>query len=94
MICTAFGVALCLPQLSSAAVQGLPPDQLGTGSAVGQSLRNLGSTFGVALVIAFTAGATATTALDRFHHVWWLLVSCGVGVSLLSTRLITRPGSR
>lgn len=86
--CTGLGVALCLPQLSSAAVQGLPADQFGSGSAVGQAVRNLGSTFGVALVVAFTTGLTAETALDGFHHVWWLLAACGALVSLLSTRLI------
>ena len=52
---TALGVALCLPQLSSAAVQGLPPDRFGSGSAVNQAIRNLGATLGVALVVAFTA---------------------------------------
>jgi len=88
VLCTAFGVALCYPQLSSAAVQGLPPDQFGAGSAVGQALRNLGSTFGVALVIAFTTGATPSTALQSFHHVWWLLVLSGAVVSVLSTRLV------
>jgi len=31
---TALGVSLCLPQLSSAAVQGLPPDRFGSGAAV------------------------------------------------------------
>ncbi len=88
VITTGLGVALCLPQLSSAAVQGLPADQFGAGSAVGQAVRNLGSTFGVALVIAFTTGLTAINALDGFHHVWWLLAACGVTVSLLSSRLV------
>jgi EmrB/QacA subfamily drug resistance transporter len=88
VVFTGLGVALCLPQLSSAAVQGLPPDQFGSGSAVGQAVRNLGSTFGVALVIAFTTGLTAVNALDGFHHVWWLLAGCGLTVSLLSTRLV------
>lgn len=85
---TGLGVALCLPQLSSAAVQGLPPDQFGAGSAISQAVRNLGSTFGVAMVIAFTTGLGASTALDGFHRVWGLLAACGVLVTLLSTRLI------
>jgi EmrB/QacA subfamily drug resistance transporter len=85
---TGLGVALCLPQLSSAAVQGLPPDQFGAGSAFSQAVRNLGSTFGVAMVIAFTTGLTAASALDGFHRVWGLLVTCGVLVSLLSMRLV------
>ena len=86
--CTGIGVALCLPQLSSAAVQGLPPDQFGSGSAVSQAVRNLGSTFGVALVVAFTTGLTAVNALDGFHHIWWLLAVCGFTVSVLSSRLV------
>jgi MFS family permease len=88
VICTAFGVALCLPQLSSAAVQGLPADQFGSGSAVGQAFRYIGATLGVALVIALTSGVTADSALDGFHHVWWLLAVCGVIVSLLASRLV------
>ena len=85
--CTGIGVALVLPQLSSAAVQGLPPDRFGSGSAVNQSIRNLGGTFGVALVVALTTGLTAATALDGFHHVWWLLACSGVAVSTVSSRL-------
>ena len=90
---TALGVSLCLPQLSSAAVQGLPPDRFGSGAAVNQAVRNLGATLGVALVIALTSDLTPATALDGFRSVWWLLVASGVTVSLLSTRLRT-PGVR
>ena len=42
-------------------------------------------------VVALTSDLTPATALDGFHHVWWLLVASGVTVSLLSTRLVT-PG--
>jgi len=87
------GVALCLPQLSSAAVQGLPPQEFGSGSAVTQSIRNLGSTLGVAAAVALTAGLTADNALDAFHHVWWLFVISGIGVSLLTYRLPRRPAT-
>jgi EmrB/QacA subfamily drug resistance transporter len=86
---TALGVSLVLPQLSSAAVQGLPPDRFGSGSAVNQAIRNLGATFGVALVVAFTSGVTQSTAIDSFHKVWALLVASGVVVTLLATRLRT-----
>ena len=91
IVLTGIGVALCLPQLSSASVQGLPPAQFGAGSAVSQSLRNLGATFGVALTIAFTADAVGGSPLDAFHRVWWLLAGCGVrGVAARATRLV-RP---
>ena len=85
-ICIALGVSLVLPQLSSVAVQGLPADQFGAGSAVVQAVRYLGSTLGVALVVAFTSEVTGDP-LDGFHHLWWLLVAAGIAVSLLSTRL-------
>jgi EmrB/QacA subfamily drug resistance transporter len=88
-ILTAVGVALVLPQLSSVAVQGLPADQYGTGSAVVQAVRYLGSTLGVAVTIAFTTQVT-DVPLDNFHHTWWLMVLCGVAVTLLSTRLHRR----
>jgi len=88
------GVALTIPQLSSAAVQGLPPDRLAVGSAVTQAIRQLGATFGVALVVSFIGGATAADALDRFHRAWWLLVICGVLTSLLSLGLPRRVRQR
>ncbi len=88
-ICTAIGVSLVLPQLSSVAVQGLPADQFGAGAAVVQAVRYMGSTLGVALVVAFTSGATGD-AIDGFRHLWWLLVACGIAVTVLSSRL-TRP---
>jgi EmrB/QacA subfamily drug resistance transporter len=88
------GVALCLPQLSSAAVQGLPPHRFGSGSAVNQAVRNLGATLGVAAVVAFTAGIAPSTALNAFHHVWWLLVISGIAVSVLTSQLPRRVTAR
>ena len=88
MIATALGVALCLPQLSSAAVQSLPADQFGAGSAVGQAVRNFGATLGVAIVIALIAGASGPSALGSFRHLWWVLVACGVTVSIIATRVV------
>ena len=91
LVLTALGVSLVLPQLSSAAVQGLPADRFGSGSAVNQAVRNLGATLGVALVVAFTADVvTPATALSSFHRVWWFLVGCGVVVTVLATRLPRR----
>ena len=87
---TGLGVALTIPQLSSAAVGGLPADRFAVGSAVTQAIRQLGATFGVALVVSFIGGATAADALDRFHRAWWLLVVCGILTSLLSLGLPRR----
>ena len=87
---TGLGVALTIPQLSSAAVGGLPADRFAVGSAVTQAVRQLGATFGVALVVSFIGGATAADALDRFHRAWWLLVVCGVLTSVLALGLPRR----
>jgi EmrB/QacA subfamily drug resistance transporter len=93
VVVTAIGVALLLPQLSSVAVQGLPADQFGAGSAVVQAVRYLGSTLGVALVVAFTTGLAGDDALAGFQRVWGLLVGCGLAVSLLATRLVRPPAT-
>ena len=92
MFLTAFGVSLCLPQLSSAAVQSLPPDHFASGSAVGQAVRNFGATLGVAMVVAFIGATKGPAALTNFHQLWWALVILGLTVSVLSTRLIRITG--
>jgi EmrB/QacA subfamily drug resistance transporter len=85
------GVSICLPQLSSVSVQGLPPDSYGAGSAVNQALRNLGATLGVALVLAFNSNPVAAAAMNGFHRTWWLLIVSGAAVSLVSFFLPRRP---
>jgi EmrB/QacA subfamily drug resistance transporter len=85
------GVSICLPQLSSVSVQGLPPDSYGAGSAVNQAVRNLGATLGVALVLAFNSSPATATAMTGFHRTWWLLVASGGAVSLVSLFLPRRP---
>ena len=87
---TGLGVALALPQLSSASVQGLPPDRYALGSAVNQTMRQLGATFGVALVVSFIAGATAADALSHFQRAWWMIIACGTLTSLVAVALPTR----
>lgn len=81
------GVALCLPQLSSAAVQGLPPDRLAAGSGVNQALRQIGSTVGVALAVAIIGDASGADLFTRYDRVWWLIVISGLAVSVVATRL-------
>ena len=91
MLFTGLGVAMCLPQLSSVVAQSLPPNRLGVGGGANQAIRQFGGTLGVALTIAFVAGAASLTeALDGFDAVWWLLIAGGVGTSILSLPLATR----
>ena len=89
VVLTGFGVALCLPQLSSVSVQGLPKNSYGAGSAVNQAVRNLGATLGVALAVAFTTRGPAAS-IAGFQRVWWLLVVSGLSVTALSSLLPRR----
>lgn len=90
VVITAIGVSMILPQLNSAAVQDLPPDQLGQGSAVSQAARNLGTTIGVALTIAILA---ADPGLHGFHSTWWILISSGLIVTSLALLLPRRESA-
>ena len=87
VILGALGVAMCFPQFSSAAAATLPANQYAAGSAVTQSTRYLGGSFGVAAVIAFTSGHAG---IDGFRHGWMLISAVGVVVSLASTGLTRR----
>ena len=91
MLLTGVGVALCFPQLSSAAAQAITGARLGVGGAVNQAVRQLGGTIGVALAIALIgAPDSLADALSRFERVWVLIVVGGVATSLLCSRLRRR----
>jgi EmrB/QacA subfamily drug resistance transporter len=84
------GVALVIPQLTSAAVQGLPPDEFAAGAAVNQAIRQLGATFGVALTVALLGTLTPTTTAGDFLGVWGMLTVCGVLTSAAALPLPRR----
>jgi EmrB/QacA subfamily drug resistance transporter len=87
-ILTGVGVALCLPQLSSAALQGLPPDRFGSGSAGNQAIRNLASTLAVSLAVTLIGvPLTQSEAIAGFQRVWWVAVASGLATTLLSLPL-------
>jgi hypothetical protein len=89
VVLTGLAVAMCLPQLSSAAVQGLPSDRYASGSAINQATRQLGSTIGVAMVVAFAGVNTPLNIVDHFQRVWWMIVISGLGVTAAASLLKT-----
>ena len=77
LILTGIGVGLTLPTLSSAAVHGLAPNRFAVGSAVNQTVRQIGSVLGVSLVIALLGSPNPAELLDAFDRIFWLLVAGG-----------------
>src|SRR5580765_668844 len=85
------GVSMVIPHLTSAAVQGLPPDEFGAGAAVNQAIRQLGATFGVALTVALLGTVTPLDAVSHFQRIWWMLLICGVLTSVAALALPRPP---
>jgi MFS family permease len=94
LILTGVGVGLTLPTLSSAAVHGLEPNRFAVGSAVNQTVRQLGAVLGVALVIALLGSPSPAELLDAFDRIFWLLAAGGVATAVFSLAIDTRPQPR
>ena len=65
------GVALTLPQLSSAAVQGLTPSRFAAGVGTNQAIRNIGATLGVASLVVILTAAAPGERLTRSTTQGW-----------------------
>jgi EmrB/QacA subfamily drug resistance transporter len=82
------GVGMVMPSLSGAAVAHLPPARFGVGSAVNQSIRQMGSVFGVALTIAITGKSMVDLA--TFHTLCYLQIVLGLATAILCAPVDTR----
>jgi EmrB/QacA subfamily drug resistance transporter len=91
LLLTGVGVGLTLPTLSSAAVHGLAPNRFAVGSAVNQTVRQIGSVLGVALVIALLGSPSPAELLSAFDRIFWLLAAGGVATAVFSLAINTRP---
>ena len=94
LILTGIGVGLTLPTLSSAAVHGLAPNRFAVGSAVNQTIRQLGAVLGVALVIALLGSPNRAELLNAFDRIFLLLAAGGVATALFSLGIDTKPQPR
>lgn len=90
LIITGVGVGLTMPILSSAAVHSLPQARFAVGSAVNQTVRQVGAVLGVALVIALLGTPGPAQALEAFDRIWLLLVAGGVLTALIGLTIDTR----
>lgn len=86
-VLTGIGVGLAMPSLSSAAVRSLPQNRYAVGSAVNQTIRTIGSVFGVAIAVALLGTINPAEALDSFDKVWWLMIVCSLLAGAISLTL-------
>lgn len=86
-ILTGIGVGLAMPSLSSAAVRSLPQNRYAVGSAVNQTIRTVGSVFGVAIAVALMGDLTPDGMLQSFDRVWALMIGCALLAGVVSLLL-------
>lgn len=84
------GIGLTLPVQSGASVQSLSAAHYGIGSAVNSSFRQLGAVLGISIFVAVLGAPTPATAVDAFHHTWWVFAALGLasGLVLFVPRLL------
>jgi MFS family permease len=71
MIYTGIGVGFCISTISSAATAYLPQPRFAMGSALNNTVRQVGAALGIALVSALLVSAsTQGEGLTGFHRAW------------------------
>jgi EmrB/QacA subfamily drug resistance transporter len=90
-----FGIGLTFPVLSAAAVSSLPAHRFAVGSAVNQTVRQIGGAIGIAILVVIIGtpdGPGAATATERFSSLWTFCAATALTSGALGT-LIPRPGT-
>lgn len=90
-IMTGIGVGMTMPSLSSAAVHSLEPNRFAVGSAVNQTVRQIASVMGVALVIALIGSPDPAELLSAFDRVYALMVGAALVTAAISLTINTAP---
>jgi MFS family permease len=91
---TGVGVGLCISTISSAATAFLPRTQFAMGSALNNTIRQVGAALGIALIssILITAGNSGDP-LSGFHQSWRvtsaIILIAGIGMMVLFRRPIS-----
>jgi EmrB/QacA subfamily drug resistance transporter len=88
MVVTGIGVGLTLPTLMAAAAGSLPPQSFSTGSAVVNTVRQVGLAIGVAVLVALLGTAPD---LDAFRLAWWVFAGLSFGAALTAAAPLLRP---
>jgi EmrB/QacA subfamily drug resistance transporter len=92
LLMTGTAVGLVLPSLSGAAVARLAPARFGVGSAVNQSVRQMGSVLGVAATVALVGHANPQIA--DFQLLYMTHMGLALITAILCLRVDTRPAGQ
>lgn len=84
-VMTGLGVGMVLPSLSASAVANLHPSRFGVGSAVNQSVRQMGAVLGVALTV--TICGHHTFQLADLHTLCYWQIALSLIIALICTQL-------
>jgi hypothetical protein len=87
MVVTGVGVGLTLPTLMATAAGSLPENAFATGSAVVNTLRQVGLAIGVAVLVALLGTAPD---LDAFRQLWLVFAGISLAGSLVPLALLRR----
>jgi EmrB/QacA subfamily drug resistance transporter len=86
LLVTGIGVGLTMTNLSAAVSSTIPPSVLATGTATFAASRQLGATFGVALLLGLVTGQGALDGAQR----GWVLVAVVSVLAAVTARLVGR----
>ena len=86
-ILVGLGVGLNMPALSSAAIAGLPPERLSTGSAVQNMSRQIGMALGVAIVVAIAGQPAGADSMVQFRYSFVAMGVAALGSGIASLAL-------
>jgi EmrB/QacA subfamily drug resistance transporter len=91
------GFGLVNAPITYAAVSGMPRAQAGVASGIASTSRQIGQTFGVAVVGALVTarihGPLGLQLPAASHDAWWVIVGCSLAIVVLGTVSTSRRGA-
>ena len=92
MILTGIGVGLTLPTMMATGASSLPPHSFATGSAVINTLRQIGLAIGVAVLIAMLGSPRSpASVLHVYERSSWVITAISLTAAAAALALLTRP---
>jgi hypothetical protein len=91
MVLGGIGVGLAIGTLMAAGVQSLPINRAGTGSALVNSLRQVASTVGVAVLVTILGPRVGTGSVTDFRIAWTVGAALSLATAAVGLLLARRP---